>query len=108
MNRKPKVAAMLALIEQRLKAYPIEETLERFHSYGGEGPTVEEFLENLEICEYRSDFFAVADFERMSSSGVSISRSILLSHNVQIVDSFADASNDAEEESDMFEYLLAA
>jgi hypothetical protein len=108
MNRKPKVAAMLALIEQRLNAYPLEETLDRIHSYGGAGPTVEEFLEELEIFEHRTEFFAVAGFERMSNSGIHISRSVLMSHNAQVVDSFPDASNDAEEESEMFEYLLAA
>jgi hypothetical protein len=108
MNRKPKVAEMLALIEARLNEYPIEDTLERIHSYGGIGPTVEDFLEDLEIFEHRPEFFAVAGFERMSKSGIHISCSVLVSHNAQIIDSFADASNDAEEEFEMFEYLLAA
>lgn len=108
MNRKPKVAAMLALIEQRLNAYPLEETLDRLYSYGNEGPGIEEFLKGLEPSDGGFEFFALAGYERVSSSGVNVCRSVIMSHNVQVVDSFADASNDAEEECEMFEYLLAA
>lgn len=34
---------MLDLIDQRLATYSVEETVERLHSYGGAGPTVDEF-----------------------------------------------------------------
>jgi len=43
-NRRSKTKRMLDLIDQRLAAYSIEETVERLHSYGGAGPTVDEFL----------------------------------------------------------------
>lgn len=49
-----KVDKMLALIQQRLKAYSLEETIERLHSYDCDGPTVSElylsFERQLEEC----------------------------------------------------------
>lgn len=40
---------MLALIEERLAVYSVEETIERLHSYGGTGPSVDEILESLNL-----------------------------------------------------------
>jgi hypothetical protein len=40
---------MLALIKERLGAYGIEETIDRLHSYGGTGPTVDEFVATLDL-----------------------------------------------------------
>lgn len=52
---------MLDLIDQRLATYSVEETVERLHSYGGVGPTVDEFLSiaptspSLNSGEWHSD-----------------------------------------------------
>lgn len=43
-NRRLRTQRMLDLIDQRLAAYSVEETFERLHSYGGAGPTLDEFL----------------------------------------------------------------
>ncbi|WP_410950898.1 hypothetical protein [Pseudomonas sp. S1(2024)] len=45
--RSERTEKMLALIDQRLSAYSVEETIERLHAYGGVGPTVNEFLQGM-------------------------------------------------------------
>lgn len=39
---------MLALIEERLNAYEPDELVEKLHSYGGAGPTIEDFRAELQ------------------------------------------------------------
>lgn len=39
---------MLALIKERLDAIPAEELLEQLHSCRGDGPTLDEFQEDLQ------------------------------------------------------------
>ncbi|WP_236195477.1 hypothetical protein [Pseudomonas glycinae] len=48
MNRAERVQRMLDLIDERLEAYPVEDTVNRLKSYQGGGPTIQEFLEGLE------------------------------------------------------------
>lgn len=48
--KEDKVATMLALIEERLAAYSLDETLDRLHSYGGEGPTIEEYYSSFSVA----------------------------------------------------------
>lgn len=48
MNRAERVQRMLDLIDERLEAYPVEDTVKRLKSYQGGGPTIQEFLEGLE------------------------------------------------------------
>lgn len=43
-DKEDRVEKMLQLIKERLAAYPVEETIERLHSYGGKGPTIDEFF----------------------------------------------------------------
>lgn len=45
---------MLDLIRERLNSCPVEETIERLHSYGGAGPTVDEFIKSLNLPEQTS------------------------------------------------------
>jgi hypothetical protein len=51
--RSEKAEKMLALIEERLASYSVEEVVERLHSYGGGGPTVDEFLASLDLLTPR-------------------------------------------------------
>ena len=39
---------MLALIKERLDSIPTEELLEQLHSYGCDGPTLDEFQADLQ------------------------------------------------------------
>lgn len=50
-DKEDRVEKMLQLIQERLAAYPIEETIERLHSYGGKGPTIDEFLGSFDNKE---------------------------------------------------------
>lgn len=45
--KQDKVELMLALIEQRLNAYSVEETIDRLHSYRCGGPTISEFVSSF-------------------------------------------------------------
>lgn len=50
-KRNERTEKMLKLIEERLNAYTVEETIERLHSYEGTGPTVDEFIESFNLPE---------------------------------------------------------
>lgn len=50
-----KVEAMLALISERLSAYSIDETINRLHSYGCQGPTITEMFSDMSSCLDMSD-----------------------------------------------------
>jgi hypothetical protein len=45
--KQDKVELMLAMIEQRLNAYSVEETVERLRSYECAGPTISEFVSSF-------------------------------------------------------------
>jgi len=47
MVRAERTVKMLAMIDERLAAYSVEETVERLHAYGGVGPTVDAFLQSM-------------------------------------------------------------
>lgn len=47
MSRERRTEIMLKLIEDRLNAYTVEQTVERLHSYQGTGPTIREYEESL-------------------------------------------------------------
>lgn len=49
---------MLALIEQRLNAYTVEETIERLHSYECHGPSVSDFFDSMESPSNKSDLYS--------------------------------------------------
>lgn len=51
------IEAMLALLEEQLDSYTIDDTLERLHSYESVGPALEEFhLAGIEIFSYADEF----------------------------------------------------
>lgn len=50
-KRKERTEKMLKLIEERLNAYTVEETIERLHSYQCTGPTVDEFIKSFNLPE---------------------------------------------------------
>lgn len=54
-DREERVEKMLKLIDERLLAYTVEETIERLHSYGGKGPTIDEFLESFDNQKTESE-----------------------------------------------------
>lgn len=46
--KQDKVELMLALIEQRLSSYSVENTIDRLHSYRCIGPTISEFVSTFD------------------------------------------------------------
>lgn len=49
--RQKRKERMLQLVEERLSAYTVEETIEKLHSYEEKGPTLDEFSKSLENKE---------------------------------------------------------
>lgn len=47
MASSERTQEMLRLIDSRLAAHPIDETIERLHAYGGCGPSIIEFEASL-------------------------------------------------------------
>ncbi|MDM9556403.1 MULTISPECIES: hypothetical protein [Pseudomonas] len=64
MSRADRLQKMLSLIEERLGSYTVDETVERLRSYGGVGPTIDEYSEQFDSFDCIEDqLMALGDYE---------------------------------------------
>lgn len=79
MSRADRLQKMLSLIEERLGSYTVDETVERLRSYGGVGPSIDDYSESLGVIESLADHVLISDMDDMSEA-YSVSADHVLSY----------------------------